>query len=70
MIGGIELGGVGVEPGFERDDLLAHESPDLIDQHLLFCGGLEIHHNPFSSPFKWGGAPKGRRGQEAADVDL
>ena len=43
MVGGIELGGVGVELGLERDDLLAHVAAHLVDQHLLFGAGLEIH---------------------------
>ena len=43
VVGGIELGGVGIELGLERDDLLAHVAADLVDQHLLFGAGLEIH---------------------------
>ena len=44
---GLEVGGVGVELGFERDDLLAHEAADLVDQHLLFGAGFEIHDGLF-----------------------
>ena len=43
LVGGIELGGVGVELGLERNDLLAHVAADLVDQHLLLGVGLEIH---------------------------
>ena len=38
-----EFGGVGIELGLERNDLLTHVAADLIDQHLLFGAGLEIH---------------------------
>src|SRR4029077_19811131 len=43
VVGGIEFGGVRIELGLERDDLLAHIAADLVDQHLLFGVGLEIH---------------------------
>ena len=43
VVGRIELRGVGIELGLERDDLLAHEAADLVDQHLLFFARLEIH---------------------------
>ena len=40
---GFEFRGVGIEPGLERDDLLAHVAAHLVDQHLLFGAGFEIH---------------------------
>ena len=43
VVRGVELRGVGVQLRLERDDLLAHEAADLVDQHLLFVVGLEIH---------------------------
>ena len=39
MVLGRQLGGVGIELGLERHDLLAHEAADLVDQHLLFGVG-------------------------------
>ena len=32
MVGRLQFRGVGVELGLERDDLLAHEAADLVDQ--------------------------------------
>jgi len=43
VIGGVEFGRIGVELGLERDDLLPYIAADLVDQHLLFGVGLEIH---------------------------
>ncbi len=43
VIGGVEFGRIGVELGLERDDLLPDIAADLVDQHLLFRVGLEIH---------------------------
>ena len=43
VIGGLEFRRVGVQVRLERDDLLAHEAADLVDQHLLFFAWLEIH---------------------------
>jgi len=54
MVGRIEFRRVGIELRLERDDLLAHEAAHLVDQHLLFGAGFEIHLpllSPNPSPF-------------------
>ena len=42
-IGRLELARVGVEVGFEREDLLAHEAAHGVDHQALFVGGVEVH---------------------------
>ena len=49
--------GIGVELGLERNDLLPHIAPDLVDQHLLLGVRFEIHllasrQIMFLSPFR------------------